>query len=358
MTVKSFTITILLLWVSVNHSTAQMKNVFSEDFSDNKRNWNEINSGEWMAKISEGYYHLKGESEEANGGIFVIPTGALFKEDYNIESKFHKSSGVNNYAYALVWNYVDSINLLEFRITGNGYFSITQLVDGEKINHYPWTFTDYINKGNGYGDTLCIRSSQGKICFFINEGFVGSIDAIPITSDAVGFSVYNVQGIAIDWLKVDEGKESLLKDEEIIDAFKHIIKSMDDSFTGIYSGKGIEGMDLVLYDLTYHIPGSSDGFIARADKIWRISYSFGEAIPYDSAMIMYNKLVFNLQFCIPKGWNEETTRDTKNLTRHFYSISDLGHSYEKFGEPSVVIMMFGLHDVNEVSIIFQYSEPL
>lgn len=334
---------------------AQTTIVFYDDFITSDNKWYTGSDEQWEFKIHNGKYVLNGKN--INGGGNIVTNEIILDEnkDFEIEAIIHKVSGVNDRGYGIVWGYSDNANFNQFSISGTGYFSISSFTDGFKRSYYPWTPSDYINKDNMSTDTLKIKRIGGMLYYFVNDGYIAKTKNLKFHNNYIGFNIYNNQKIEVDRLIVRAGESEINKDEKICEAVRYIVEKMDSNFTGLYSGEAF-GSGMKVYQLDYMFPGASkESNIGNEGKTWQLSYELADKTDYATAMAIYEKLIYNLHQCVPKGWKESSGRLNKYMIRHSFklkSTTDL-HLYPDGKEPIISVLIFGVNDVNTVSLIFR-----
>jgi hypothetical protein len=215
---KIFLLSILYSSILSFRAQAQEKIIFSEDFSNNSRNWSVIKDSNALWKIENGKYYREN---------FKKLSYATFKPvDINIENNFSISlttthlSGVSNYGYGLVFGARDKKNRFEFVINASGQFVVYKTTEGVYSDLVKWTASSAIKKNNNEDNALMIKKQGNDWKFYINDQFVGAVPAEPFFGYGFGLSSVGMQAVVFDNLVIKEintvVKEDILLNEDFL----------------------------------------------------------------------------------------------------------------------------------------------
>ena len=179
--------------------------LFLDNFVDNRNNWAIRNDDKVKLAIRNGYYVFY-HKRNYNAWTSWQDMKLSPYNDFEIETSMRHMSGVDNYAYSLMWGQ-DSNNCYIFGISANGQYLYGKYVNGNWKTLAGWTQSSYINKGD-VQNTIAVKKEGDKLKLIINSQVVKIMPFEIFTGSNVGFSVTNRQKIYIDYLKVLQSKSS------------------------------------------------------------------------------------------------------------------------------------------------------
>ncbi len=198
---------IILLLLSVSAVSAQSSYIFNDDFSS-KGTWPSGNSEKRELKISNGKYYFSHKREKGSWSVSTEELDIDFSRDFEIETSIQKISGVDNYAFGIMFNRKDNDNMSQFSISSNGYFRVSNSKNGDFENLKKWTESSSINKGNYASNKFKIKKSGNTLYFYVNGDQVFRKNFTPFIGKRVGILVYREQKIAIDYIRVKYNSNS------------------------------------------------------------------------------------------------------------------------------------------------------
>lgn len=159
--------------------------------------------GNGIQKISAGYLNLHLQYYPRTGILTEYDYVEMNETDiFLVESLIKKVSGAQNYAYGLIFGRGGIDNNYMFVISGNGYYRISRLIDGEYIEDVKDTESEAINTSDGSSNLLSVWKSGNRLKFFINNKIVHTSDINLMYYYYMGFVLFGNLEIAIDYYKV------------------------------------------------------------------------------------------------------------------------------------------------------------
>ena len=175
--------------------------VFQDYFSNNSHGWlqNDIAGNEKLS-IKHGKFLVIGRSDQGHGPIISI-NDLNERDNFKIEARIEKISGVENNGYGIVWGARDYRNMYLFQVSGNGHYMYGVSIEGKWKSIVNWTRTSKINKHNS-SNKLAVLKRNSKIIFFINKEKVHETEFSGFLGNKVGFRLNGIQTIEVDYLTV------------------------------------------------------------------------------------------------------------------------------------------------------------
>ncbi len=189
------------LRLSYLESAGNFKDIFYDGFIDNRYNWTTGTAAEYIQSISNGSYYFE-HLRENMGWTASRAIEMNEADDFFIEARIHKISGIQDHGYGINFGRNNSDNEFVFMISGNGFFKVNQYENGERKEFIPWTKSAFINQGNGVTNTLSIKKSDEKIMFFVNGTLLSDKPFQKFYGNRMGFTIFNNQKIAVDYFYV------------------------------------------------------------------------------------------------------------------------------------------------------------
>jgi outer membrane protein OmpA-like peptidoglycan-associated protein len=177
---------------------------YNEEFNDNSRSWSTGEGENSSSSISGGQYILDLQAQDEGswiwygGTVFIDPN-----KDYIIETNMTQKSGVDNYAYCILWGVKDVNNHYGFGVTSNGYFIVFKRENGDYSKIKDWTENSVV-KGMNNSNKLTIAKRQSRWRLSVNDQEVYSMNVAPFYGFALGFALDNQMKIAIENLIVKQ----------------------------------------------------------------------------------------------------------------------------------------------------------
>lgn len=352
---KKFIIFSLCISSFISHSQTWY-NIYDEQFNDNHNVWAIKNTDDVQKEILNGTY-IFDHKKESGGYNETKYLNFNASENFKIEVRFKKISGIQNNGYGLIFGRKDSKNQNKILISGDGSFLAYKSTNGIKTGLSSWTKSTAINKGNGSFNIISIKKEGNKIYYLINYQLVHTEDFTSLIGFRMGFLVYNAQKIAIDYLKVFTGslEESYNKLSEIDKkkfnlegALNNINKaiSMNNSNSKYYTNRAsihsiMGSYSLAILDYTKAIELNPSAFTYGSR-----GNSYAIAKMYDKAEKDYTKAIelmpsnsyvvnSRAKFYVTIGRNKDAEIDfTKSieLSTHSYYYIERAKFYAKTGE--------------------------
>jgi len=179
--------------------------LFEEHFNNNNRGWLEFSNDNAQFAVTGGGLVI----DSKLGGWWVAskPIAINQQEDFRVECKVTKVSGVNNFGYGLIWGLKDNKNYFYYAISADGQFTVTRMQEGIATRVIPWAIPNSINRFTA-SNKLTLEKKGNEIQFFLNDSFVGRIPFEKFFGGNVGFTVWGTQKIIFDDLVVTTQKNS------------------------------------------------------------------------------------------------------------------------------------------------------
>lgn len=190
-----------------NNNIIENSNILFEDnFTSNTNNWSYKNDTDAYFRINNGKYFIA-HKKNTSGFNTTIAKPFDSSNNFEIEAKFDKTTGVTNYPYGILWGKGGSSEF-GFYLASTGYYKIVRNVDGKEQVIVKWTTSSAINKNNGATNIIKIKREGNIYKYFVNEIYVTKTDFEPFFGDNLGFVVYNNQEVAVDYLKINKLEEN------------------------------------------------------------------------------------------------------------------------------------------------------
>lgn len=161
--------------------------IFLEIFEDNK------NINDWEIFTEKSY---RTSIIPEKGLLMVSETEAGFKqtiniplslsEDFSIETTIEFKSGDINSGHGLIWGFKDWDNYYSFSISANGYYLITAVTEGIRVEFVKWTQSNFVNQ-NYKKNKLKILRVKDKMYFSINGNLVHTDNFYAFNGNNIGF---------------------------------------------------------------------------------------------------------------------------------------------------------------------------
>jgi hypothetical protein len=172
--------------------------IFEEHFDNNNRGWFEFSNDDAESAVTNGGYVM--ESKTGGWRVATKPIAINQEEDFRIECRVTKVSGLPNFGYGLLWGVKDR-SYYYFAISSDGQFTVTRVNEAVVSRLIPWATPNSINRFNAT-NKLTIDKKGSQINFFINDSFAGKIPFEPFFGARIGFALWNKQRIIFDDLLV------------------------------------------------------------------------------------------------------------------------------------------------------------
>jgi uncharacterized caspase-like protein/ribosomal protein L21E len=174
---------------------------FYDGFIDNRNDWAIANDYKKELAIRDGY-HVFSHKRDTGAWLTWEDVKLSPYEDFEIKTSMKHVSGVDTYAYGLMWG-KDSQDSYLFGISANGQYLYGKYVNGKWKTLAGWTKSSDINKGNAR-NTLAIKKEGDKLHLIINSKTVKTVPFERFSGTNVGFSITRTQRVDFDYLKVSK----------------------------------------------------------------------------------------------------------------------------------------------------------
>ena len=176
------------------------KTVMYDSFYSNRNNWAITDKEQVKLEIKNSKYYF--DYKEKKGWTSTNVVNLNDKRDFKIEAAIQKISGIQNNGYGIIFGRKDKDNQHQFVITSNGNFSIDKYDNGKLTTLVNWKKSSFIKKDNNAINKLKIEKRGNSYDFFINNYRVHTESYLKYYGKRVGFSIFDTQKIAIDYLSI------------------------------------------------------------------------------------------------------------------------------------------------------------
>ena len=174
---------------------------FFDDFKNNSEGWMTGDSpDEYHLEIEDGYYHFDHFSSYGGWEVYM-PVGVDESRDYEISCGIKKISGSQRDGFGLMIGWGDTEDSYAFVINAIGQYAFERWEGGEHTYLIEWTESEEIVKGNDATNELSVQKDGDTMILLINDVGVNEIEYPEFFGDYFGFTLYDHQYIAIDYLQ-------------------------------------------------------------------------------------------------------------------------------------------------------------
>ncbi|MCI2228043.1 caspase family protein [Polaribacter sp. MSW13] len=176
------------------------KTILYDSFYSNRNNWGitDNENAKTEIKNSKYYFEYKGKK----GWTTTKEIDFDSNRDFKIEASIQKISGIKNNGYGITFGRKDTGNQYQFLVTSNGNYSIDKYDNGKFSSIKDWTPASVIKNENFSKNTLKIEKRGNNYTFYINSSKVYSVSNLTFYGKRIGFSIFDAQKIAIDYLSI------------------------------------------------------------------------------------------------------------------------------------------------------------
>jgi hypothetical protein len=174
--------------------------IFSDQFNDNKHNWNRLNEYT-ECKLINGFLSLTSLNEKSQ--IAMQNINIPQNEDFEIETSIKFVTGDLKTANFLQWGRSDNdTKRQDFGFTGMGSYTIDNYNGSVWEDIVPFKSSTLLKKDDF--NILTIRKIGNNYFFYLNKTFVFTCPFLAFYGSKVGFSVAGKSTILIDYLRVSK----------------------------------------------------------------------------------------------------------------------------------------------------------
>jgi hypothetical protein len=192
---KSITLLVLLTSAAL---AQRMPVVFHDDFSDNFNRWPERDDTVGYASLGGNSYVLQARTGSSYSVWKTVPLDP--SQDFDIECRVEKISGVDDGAYGLEWGDKPDTSFA-FMAYGDGAYEFDRNIDGHWSNLYGSKSSSHVNQGNSVNE-LDVTRTGDQYLLFVNGACVDSADFVDFASSHVGFFAADSMRIAFEEITV------------------------------------------------------------------------------------------------------------------------------------------------------------
>ena len=177
--------------------------IFSEDFSDNHRKWEEVSSETETCNIKDGRYHIKvTDTEENNWHWFSMNSGINDKTNWIIETTIYpdKSNSAGSFL-GLLWAAKDVSHMLQAVFYPNTNRTFSAAFDSIYYTLFPALTLDSINTSI---IKFTLLKANNQFYFLINGKPAGKHRVYDLFGDKIGFVVSGKAQVSVEDITVKE----------------------------------------------------------------------------------------------------------------------------------------------------------
>jgi len=139
--------------------------LFSDDFSDEAGVWDTYSDEYGSVFYEDGWLHLTNN----NPAQFITGTWAnQHFTDFTLELETKLVGGTDNNWHMVICRYQDSDNFYSFRTSGDGYYSMSKMVNGNWIALASVAYSSYINRGVEAVNLIHIECIDSNLSLSVN----------------------------------------------------------------------------------------------------------------------------------------------------------------------------------------------
>ena len=197
----NFRTVFILLLISTSISAQTV--IFSEDFSDNHRKWEEVSSETETCNIKNGRYHIKvTDTEENNWHWFSMNSGVNNKNNWLIETTIYpnKSNSAGSFI-GILWAAKDVSHMLQAIFYPNTHQTFSAAFDSSYHTLFPPLVLDSINTAI---IKFTLLKANNQFYFLINGKPAGKHKVYDLFGDRIGFIVSGKSEIEVEDIVVKE----------------------------------------------------------------------------------------------------------------------------------------------------------
>jgi hypothetical protein len=186
------------------------KEIFNEEFFDNRNNWAETKSNEVAFKVANGYYALENKGKKGSyASCVTLDINA--DQDFLIEANIAKTDGSNDAGFGIVWGFQNANNYYVFKINGDGYYSCWKYNNDKVEASIDWTLASYIKKENTM-NKVTLKKIKEKLQLFVNDHQLAEVPFEKFFGNNIGVSIDPKLKLQVDNLIVIQGSRILTLD--------------------------------------------------------------------------------------------------------------------------------------------------
>ena len=180
---------------------AQTKYVYEENF-DGSTNWPSVDNNERTLKMYNGRYYFEHKRDKDFWQVTTTSFNFDASKDFEIETSIQKISGVGNTGISFAYDFKDNNNYKEFGIATDGFFRVSEAINGEYKTLKAWTESDKVKKGNYGVNILKITKKSNTLTYYVNGNSVHTETYKTFVGNKMSFILYKDQKISIDYIRV------------------------------------------------------------------------------------------------------------------------------------------------------------
>ena len=156
--------------------------VYQDDFSDQDSGWDDAFDEHTMKQYGAHEYHI-----EVNApNLFAWGLANRTISDFVLEVKARQWEGPDNNSYGVIFRYQDPHNFYRFDVTGDGFFLVSKLVDGNWLTLVDWTPSPAVNQGEAE-NKLRVSCLGQHIAVYANGELLAEVDDESFRQGDIGF---------------------------------------------------------------------------------------------------------------------------------------------------------------------------
>jgi hypothetical protein len=146
--------------------------ILFDDFSDRASGWAEQNSPDFKTAYADEAFRIEIYAPE----LLVWSLANQDLSDVIIEVDTTLDRGVRNSSWGVFCRFQDTENTYGFEITGEGWYVIYEIRDGQFANLLDWSFSKAIDTGNGATNHIQASCINDQLDLSVNGKHLASIE--------------------------------------------------------------------------------------------------------------------------------------------------------------------------------------
>jgi hypothetical protein len=178
----------------------------SDDFSDNRNNWNEESFYDRWAQIVSGKMVLEASNERSSYRInHGFPVN--LEKDFSVEAstRWIRGEDKNGYGIDFVSDY-EGNRYYSFQVAAIGYYSILYYQNNQWSDIIPWKSSSAVNRSNE-PNILKIKKEGNDLFFYVNNTLLTTIPWKGGFGKDFGFRIFDKQVVEFDDFTIKGIKE-------------------------------------------------------------------------------------------------------------------------------------------------------
>ena len=201
---------IILLLVFTSAVSFGQKGSFHDDFDNNNAGWQIKKYDSTQTYLADGHYVMNNMSTRWSN-IILAGRWINSEKDYSLETKVMQVSGTFSNGYGLIWGSYRQDDANTFIISGDGYFNITEQIDGKTKSISDWVEIKDSTIFNPVGEWNTIKVDQvhNRTYFYINGHKVYETRRLNCSGSGHGMITRNKMLVKFDYITMTSIDEKI-----------------------------------------------------------------------------------------------------------------------------------------------------